>query len=69
MKIVLESANTKNFIGSVLHPNGNIAEALLRDGFAKCVDWSLTCVTGGPAKYRAAEAEAKVRSSNALKTA
>ena len=28
----------------MLHPNGNIAEALLKEGFAKCVDWSITKV-------------------------
>jgi len=57
--IILESVNNKNFVGSVVHPNGNIAEALLREGFAKCVDWSLKCVTGGPEKYRQAQAAAK----------
>jgi staphylococcal nuclease domain-containing protein 1 len=59
VEIILESVNNKNFIGSVVHPNGSIAEALLREGFAKCVDWSLQCVTGGPEKYRKAQAEAK----------
>ena len=46
-------------MGSIIHPNGNIAEALLREGLAKCVDWSLACVTGGGEKYRRAAAEAK----------
>lgn len=59
VQIVLESVNNKNYIGSVIHPAGNIAEALLREGFAKCVDWSLQCVTGGPEKYRNAQADAK----------
>lgn len=59
VEIVLESVNNRNFVGSILHPNGNIAEALLREGFAKCVDWSLQCVTGGPEKYRQAQAMAK----------
>lgn len=35
--------------------NGNIAELLLREGFAKCVDWSLAIVTDGPEQLRAAE--------------
>ncbi len=48
-------------MGSVVHPNGNIAEALLKEGFAKCVDWSLKCVTGGPEAYRKAQAAAKER--------
>ncbi len=39
--------------------NGDIAELLLRDGFAKCADWSIRNVVGGPAKLRAAEAQAK----------
>merc|ERR1719225_894043 len=59
VKIILESVNNKNFVGSVIHPNGNIAEALLSEGYAKCVDWSLACVTGGPEKYRDAQAAAK----------
>ena len=56
VKIILESVNNKNFIGSIVHPMGNIAEALLNEGLAKCVDWSLACVTGGPEKYRLAQA-------------
>ena len=59
VKIVLESSNNKTFVGSVQHPNGNIAEALLREGLGKCVDWSMSCVTGGPQKYRQAESSAK----------
>ena len=59
MQIVLESVNNANFVGSIIHPNGNIAEALLREGLAKCVDWSLACVTGGGEKYRMASAHAK----------
>jgi len=59
VKIILESVNNKNFVGSIIHPNGNIAEALLAEGYAKCVDWSLACVTGGPQKYRDAQAAAK----------
>lgn len=59
VQIILESINNKNFVGTVVHPNGNISEALLREGFARCVDWSLACVTGGPEKYRAAQAAAK----------
>ena len=59
VKIILESVNNKNFIGSIVHPMGNIAEAILNEGLAKCVDWSLACVTGGPEKYRLAQAAAK----------
>jgi staphylococcal nuclease domain-containing protein 1 len=31
----------------------------LRDGFARCVDWSIALVTGGAEKLRAAEKAAK----------
>ena len=35
--------------------NGNIAELLLREGFARCVDWSMGVVSQGADKLRAAE--------------
>lgn len=47
VKIVLESVNNTNFVGSILFPKGNIAEALLREGFAKCVDWSMAFMRTG----------------------
>lgn len=47
VKIVLESVNNTNFVGSILYPKGNIAEALLREGFAKCVDWSMAFMRTG----------------------
>ncbi|GAB5593132.1 hypothetical protein Unana1_08032 [Umbelopsis nana] len=62
VKVILEGAaqsGSPTFIGSVLHPAGNIAEALLSQGLAKCVDWSITLVTGGPIKLRNAERAAK----------
>merc|ERR550519_2208659 len=59
VEVVLESYNNNNFIGSLIHPSGNIAEGLLKEGMAKCVDWSIAKVTGGPEKYRAAEKLAK----------
>ena len=59
VKIILESNNNKNFVGSIIHPNGNIAEALLREGLAKCVEWQLGVVTGGGEKYRKAQEVAK----------
>jgi staphylococcal nuclease domain-containing protein 1 len=58
VKVVLEGvaqAGNPTFVGSVIHPAGNIAEALLSQGLAKCVDWSITLVTGGPSKLRNAE--------------
>ncbi|XP_076336232.1 staphylococcal nuclease domain-containing protein 1-like [Tachypleus tridentatus] len=59
VEVILESVSNQNFFGSILHPNGNIAELLLKEGFARCVDWSITFVTGGPDKLRAAERSAK----------
>ncbi|KAI6242813.1 Nuclease domain-containing protein [Aphelenchoides fujianensis] len=47
------------FLGSVIHPRGNIAEFLLKDGLAKCVEWSLSKVTGGAQSLREAERYAK----------
>lgn len=47
VEIVLESVNNANFVGSILFPKGNIAEALLREGFAKCVDWSMAFMKSG----------------------
>jgi len=61
VQVILESVNNQNFVGSVLHPNGNIAELLLRDGMARCIDWSMGFVTGGAEKLRAAEKFAKER--------
>merc|ERR1740128_343710 len=61
VQVILESNNNNKLVGSVLHPAGNIAEALLKEGMAKCVDWSIAKVTAGPEKYRAAEKAAKDR--------
>jgi len=61
VEVILETNNNNKLVGSVLHPAGNIAEALLKEGMAKCVDWSIAKVTGGPEKYRAAEKLAKER--------
>lgn len=47
VEIVLESNNNSNFVGTILFPKGNIAEALLREGFAKCVDWSMAFMKSG----------------------
>lgn len=35
--------------------NGNITELLLKEGFARCVDWSIAVYTRGADKLRAAE--------------
>ncbi|KPI91897.1 nuclease domain-containing protein 1 [Papilio xuthus] len=59
VEVILESVNNAYFVGTILHPAGNIAEALLRQGFAKCVDWSLAVMKSGAAALRAAEKAAK----------
>lgn len=55
VKVVLEGAANQNIIGSVFHPAGNIAEFLLREGLAKCMDWSMGLVKNGAEKLRDAE--------------
>lgn len=37
------------------HQNGNITELLLKEGFARCVDWSMAVYTRGAEKLRSAE--------------
>jgi len=60
VEVVLDSVNNNNFVGTILHPKGNIAELLLKEGFARCVDWSIAFMkSGGADKLRAAEREAK----------
>ncbi|KAM3968500.1 LOW QUALITY PROTEIN: staphylococcal nuclease domain-containing protein 1 [Aphomia sociella] len=59
VEVILESVNNANFVGTILHPQGNIAEALLRQGFAKCVDWSLAVMKSGASQLRSAERAAK----------
>lgn len=59
VEIILESNNNNNFVGSILFPKGNIAEALLREGLATCVDWSMAFMKSGADKLRIAERQAK----------
>lgn len=60
VKVTLEGVNNQNLVGTLLHPNGNIALHLLKEGLAKCVDWSLTLLQPGwREKYRATEKYAK----------
>lgn len=51
IEIRLESVNNANFVGTILYPKGNIAEALLREGFAKCVDWSMAFMKSGESEF------------------
>lgn len=50
----------------ILLQNGNITELLLKEGFARCVDWSMAVYTQGAEKLRAAERYVTVGTSNAL---
>ncbi|RUS16817.1 hypothetical protein BC937DRAFT_90763 [Endogone sp. FLAS-F59071] len=60
VQVVLEGLDRNdNFIGSVRHPAGNIAEGLLAAGLAKVADWTLAYLTEGPVKLRSAESAAK----------
>lgn len=59
VRVILEGTNNNSFVGSVIHPNGDIAESLLAEGLAKVVDWTVAIVTAGPEKLRAAESKAK----------
>lgn len=61
VQIILESCHNQNVLGTILHPNGNITELLLKEGFARCVDWSIAVYTRGAEKLRAAERFAKER--------
>ncbi|KAF7253810.1 Staphylococcal nuclease domain-containing protein 1 [Varanus komodoensis] len=61
VQIVLESCHNQNILGTLLHPNGNITELLLKEGFARCVDWSIAVYTRGAEQLRAAERYAKER--------
>ncbi|RDB25021.1 Nuclease domain-containing protein 1 [Hypsizygus marmoreus] len=51
------------FIGSVLHPAGNVAEHLVAAGLARVVDWhaGMLASNGGMERLRAAERSAKER--------
>uniref|UniRef100_A0A646QDV8 Staphylococcal nuclease domain-containing protein 1 n=1 Tax=Hemiscolopendra marginata TaxID=943146 RepID=A0A646QDV8_9MYRI len=55
VEITFHSVNNNNFFGSIHHPQGNIAEVLLREGFARCVDWTLSLLPTGKEKLKVAE--------------
>ncbi|KAJ8249711.1 hypothetical protein COCON_G00229270 [Conger conger] len=61
VQIILESCPNQIILGTIMHPNGNITELLLKEGFARCVDWSMAVYTQGADKLRAAERSAKER--------
>uniref|UniRef100_A0A8C5A5T7 Staphylococcal nuclease domain-containing protein n=1 Tax=Gadus morhua TaxID=8049 RepID=A0A8C5A5T7_GADMO len=61
VQIIMESCPNQIILGTIMHPNGNITELLLKEGFARCVDWSMAVYTGGAEQLRAAEKSAKER--------
>ncbi|KAG0056933.1 hypothetical protein BGZ83_002873 [Gryganskiella cystojenkinii] len=61
VRVILElvGQNGNNIFGTIQHPAGNIAEALVANGLVKVADWSITHVTGGPTVLREAERKAQ----------
>jgi len=69
VKLVLESTSgPTSILASVLHPKGSISEILLKEGFAKINDNSITYVKNGGAALRAAEEGAKAAKKRYWKT-
>lgn len=58
VKVHVEKIERSSFLASVVLGQNNLAEALLRQGMARCNDASIT-LTKAPEKLRAAEKEAK----------
>jgi staphylococcal nuclease domain-containing protein 1 len=59
VQVILEGVSNQFILGTIIHPKGNIQEMLVKEGFARCVDWSMGVVTQGAENLRAAEKEAK----------
>ena len=60
VKLLIEGISNQNLVlATVIHPAGDIAKLLLKEGFAWCVNWSMAVVTSGKERLRAAEREAK----------
>ena len=60
VKVVLQGVNNQNLFATLLHPNGNIGVFLLKEGLARCADWSLSLLPKEQREgYRAAEKYAK----------
>jgi staphylococcal nuclease domain-containing protein 1 len=66
LDIVIEGIDRNgNFFGTVLHPSGNIAVELLKNGFARLVDWSAAFTTKERREaMKNAEREAKMQRKN-----
>lgn len=61
VKVVILGASPQGqLVGTVLHPNGNVAEFLLQEGLARCNDFHSTLLGDKMATLRAAEREAQV---------
>ena len=60
---ILAIDNSRNFIGSILYPRGNIAVNLLENGYGKFVKWS-AAFTGNDKKLLAAQTLAQQRRAN-----
>ncbi|KAI1915235.1 hypothetical protein LOZ64_003587 [Ophidiomyces ophidiicola] len=60
VKVSLHGTTPQNqLIGTVLHPNGNIAKFLLEEGLARCADHHSTLLGNEMATFRQAEKAAK----------
>lgn len=61
VKVLIHGASPQGqLVGTVLHPNGNVAEFLLQEGLARCNDFHSTMLGDKMAALRAAEREAQV---------
>ncbi|UJR21995.1 hypothetical protein I4U23_025063 [Adineta vaga] len=60
VKVIISGVNKQTLVGTLLHPNGDIALYLLKEGLARCADWSLTFLkSDSREQYRTAENFAK----------
>eukprot|EP00127_Corallochytrium_limacisporum_P002733 Clim_evm42s136 gene=Clim_evmTU42s136 len=60
LRVRLEGLSGQDmFMGTLIHPAGNISTLLLQEGFAKVADWSIAMLTEGRDSYRGAESAAK----------
>ena len=60
VKVTIEKVERNSYLATVMLSANNLAEALLKQGMARCNDASIT-LTKEPQKLRAAEKEAKVK--------
>ena len=52
MSLATSGVSNNNFLGTIIHPQGgNISLHLLKDGFARIVDWSIGNVTQQREQY------------------